>query len=59
MPRKKKQPNDANQLGKFVVDSLTDSLPEEPEPKQRNSRLTPERRSELARNAARARWGKK
>ena len=62
------QPTDVNQLGKFVVDGLTGArkAPEPaPEPtgrarggQARAEALTPQRRSEIARKAARARWGK-
>ena len=54
-----KQPSDVNQQGKFVVDSLTGTPNEEPksEPEEkRKSLLSPERRYEIARQAALVRY---
>ena len=67
-----KQPTDVNQLAKQVVDQLTwprDHAPKEaadpPEPKgralsgkARAESLTPQRRREIARKAAQARWNR-
>lgn len=68
-----KRPRDPNQLGKLVVDIATGEsdepkAPSEKQParrragksggKARASTLTPERRSEIARKAAQARWAR-
>jgi len=68
-----KRPRDANQLAKSIVDVATGEI-QEPEASPRERRamnagskggpararvLTPERRSEIARLAAQARWRKK
>lgn len=60
----KKPPKDINQLGKFVVDAVT----QEKDPsavalgrkggKARNAALSKERKSEIARAAVKARWDK-
>ena len=59
-----------SQLAKYVVDVTTGEeldAPDEPTPEQdraskggqaRAAKLTPEEKSEIARKAARARWGK-
>jgi hypothetical protein len=61
---------DLNRLAARIVEEATDEAPKEPESKQaqagrkggqrggkaRADKLTPERRSEIARKAARARW---
>lgn len=69
-PKKKKRPTDMNRLAKSIVDSATSEEPEEEESskavagrkggkqggKIRAEKLTSERRSEIARNAAKSRW---
>ena len=71
MPKRSKKPADLNRLAAAIVDEATDDRPQESERKQvkagragghkggaeRAKRLTPERRSEIARKAAEARWG--
>ena len=75
MKKEVKRPRDANQLAKFIVDVATGEREEatvEPDPMtaftQANGRkggvsraatLTPTRRQEIARMAAKARWDKK
>lgn len=69
---KPKRPRDANQLAKFIVDLATgeasEDAPEKTEAQQRGgkkggasraAKLTPERRAEIAKKAAEARWAKK
>ncbi len=59
-----KRPRDANELAKRVVDlaigEATDEKPEPTGPQRRGlaraAKLTPERRSEIAKKAAAARW---
>ncbi len=65
-----KRPRDTNQLAKFIVDLTTGDETEKPESvkaqsgrkggliggKARKDALTPERRSEIAMKAAKARW---
>jgi hypothetical protein len=72
MAKQSKKPADLNRLAAAIVGDATDEMPQEPESryiqagregglkggKERANRLTPERRSEIARNAARARWRK-
>ena len=67
-----KRPRDSNQLAKFIVDLTTGDETEKPESvkaqsgrkgglnggKARNDALTPERRSQIAKDAAAARWKK-
>ena len=68
----KKRPRDPNELARFVVDVATGEVDDTVSPKQaatrkagkvggqaRSKSLTPERRSEIARLAAEARWKKK
>lgn len=66
-----KRPRDANQLAKLIVDLATGEANETPEPEKaegqqrgglkggrsRADALTPERRAEIAKKAAKARWG--
>jgi hypothetical protein len=64
-----KRPRDTAQLAKFIVDIATGEKPnEKPQPadpaavkrgKARAKHLTPERRSEIARAGALAKWKKK
>lgn len=70
MPKRSKKPADLNRLAAAIVDDATDETPQEPESQQaragragghkggktRAERLSPERRSEIARAAAQARW---
>ena len=64
MPQTPKRPRDANQLAKRIVDLATGNATDEvPEPtgraKSAHARadsMTPEKRSEIARKAAAARW---
>jgi len=74
-PAAKKRPRDPSQLAKAVLDIATGQVTdEEPEltdaqkfartgglkgGKARAAKLTPEQRSEIARKAARTRWGSK
>ena len=67
-----KRPRDTNQLAKIIVDLTTGEAEEKPESvkaqsgrkgglkggKARAYALTPDRRKEIARKAARARWSK-
>jgi hypothetical protein len=73
-PRRPKRPTDANQLGKLIVDLSTGEMTETSVPdsaavdfarsgglkggRARSDALTPEKRHEIARAAARKRWGK-
>ena len=65
MPTKRPpRPRDPNQLAKRVVDIATGAEPDIPEPKgkqigasARAASLSPERRREIGRAAAAARWG--
>lgn len=71
-PSKKKRPRDTNKLAKSIVDQATSEEPEPEESpkatagrkggqkggKARADKLTKEQRSEIARKAAAARWGK-
>ena len=71
MAKQSKKPADLNRLAAAIVGDATDETPPEPESpearagraggvkggKQRAERLSPERRSEIARKAAEARWG--
>jgi hypothetical protein len=66
--RSRKRPRDPNQLGKLVVDLATGEAEDAPAPdatkrpggkaggKARASALSPERRREIAKSAAEARW---
>lgn len=70
MPKRSKKPADLNRLAAAIVGDATDESPVEPESsharagriggikggKARAKGLTPERRSEIARAAAQARW---
>lgn len=70
MAKQSKKPADLNRLAAAIVGEATDETPQEPEPgqvragrkgglkggKARAKQLTPERRSEIARKAAEARW---
>ena len=64
-----KRPRDTNQLAKRIVDIATGEVDETPTPEEARARkagkaggraraksLTPERRSEIAKRAAEARW---
>ena len=70
MTDKPKRPRDANQLAKFIVDvatgEATDTQPEKAEGqrkgglkggKARAKALSSQERSDIAKNAAKARWG--
>lgn len=71
MAKRSKKPTDLNRLAAAIVSDATDETPPASESKQakagrsgghkggteRAKRLTPERRSEIARKAAKARWG--
>lgn len=71
MTDKPKRPRDANQLAKFIADVATgeaseEDMPEKAEGQQRGGqkggksrakKLSPEERSEIAKKAAKARWG--
>ena len=68
MPEKRPaRPRDTNQLAKRVIDVATGTESDEPpEPKgkqvsalARAASLTPERRQEIGRKAAAARWGER
>ena len=75
MAKKPKRPRDANQLAKMIVDIATgessDNLPASSPMAElgrsgglsggtaRAKKLSPERRREIAKKAAAARWGKK
>jgi hypothetical protein len=70
MAKRSKKPADLNRLAAAIAGDATDATPPETEPGQvragrsgglkggraRAERLTPERRSEIARAAAEARW---
>lgn len=70
MAKKSKKPADLNRLAAAIVGDATDETPQEPETSQarngrmgglkggeaRAKRLSPQRRSEIARAAAKARW---
>jgi len=70
MEKRSKKPADLNRLAAAIVGDATDETPTEPETgqvragrsgglkggKARAKRLSPERRSEIARKAAKARW---
>jgi hypothetical protein len=70
MAKQSKKPADLNRLAAAIVGDATDETLPKPEPgrvragrsgglkggKARAERLTPERRSEIARAAAKARW---
>jgi hypothetical protein len=70
MAKQSKKPADLNRLAAAIVGDATDETPQEPEPgqvragrkgglkggKARAKQLSPERRSEIARKAAEARW---
>jgi hypothetical protein len=65
---KKREPRDVNELAWSIVNDLTGDEPPAPEPNKvetgkkggeaRAAKLTPKERREIARKAARARWGK-
>lgn len=71
MAKRSRKPRDLNALAASIVGDATNETPAEPERPQvaagraggrkggkaRAERLTPERRAEIARKAARARWG--
>jgi hypothetical protein len=71
MAKRSKKPADLNRLAAAIVGDATDETPQEPEPSQvragrrgglkggkaRADKLSPARRSEIARKAAKARWG--
>lgn len=71
MTDKPKRPRDANQLAKFITDLATGQASEEDAPdkaegqrrgglkggKARADKLSPEERSDIAKKAAKARWG--
>jgi hypothetical protein len=71
MAKRSKKPADLNRLAAAIISEATDEAPRAPESRQakagraggskggteRAKRLTPERRSEIAREAAKARWG--
>ena len=67
-PKTPRRPRDMSQLAKRIVDITTGEEEDtEPEPTDlkakkrgdaRAAKLSPERRSEIARKAAEARWGK-
>jgi hypothetical protein len=70
MAKQSKKPADLNRLAAAIVGDATDETPQQPESGQakagrtgglkggteRAKRLTPERRAEIARKAAEARW---
>lgn len=70
MAKQSKKPADLNRLAAAIVGEATDETPQEPENRQaragrvgglkggkaRAAQLSPERRSEIAQQAARARW---
>jgi hypothetical protein len=72
MPKRSKKPADLNRLAAAIVDDATDGEPATPETSQaragrngglkggkaRAANLPPERRAEIARKAAEARWAK-
>lgn len=64
-PKTPDRPRDMSQLAKRIVDITTGQVDDEPEEvdeaaqkrgKARAEKLSPERRSEIARKAAKARW---
>lgn len=66
-PKQPDRPRDMNQLAKRILDITTGEVDDEPEEvdeaarkrgKARVEKLSPERRSEIARKAAEARWHK-
>ena len=66
MTRQPKRPRDVNQLAKRIVEISTGQASDEAEPvdaaavkrgEARAAKLTPKERSEIARKAAKARWG--
>jgi hypothetical protein len=73
MAKRSKKPADLNRLAAAIVGDATDETPQEPESQQaragraggakggraRAQSLSPERRSEIARAAANARWQNK
>jgi len=73
MAKQSKKPADLNRLAAAIVGDATDETPTEPETqharagragglkggKSRAEQLTPERRREIAKSAAAARWAKK
>jgi hypothetical protein len=73
MAKQSKKPADVNRLAAAIVGDATDETPAEPEArhsragragglkggKRRAEQLTPERRREIAKSAAAARWAKK
>ena len=65
-PKVPDRPRDLSQLAKRIVDITTGEETDEPEPvdekarkrgEARAAKLSPERRSEIAKKAAEARWG--
>lgn len=70
MAKQSKKPADLNRLAAAIVGEATDETPKQPERQQvqagrtgglkggavRAKKLSPERRSEIARTAAQARW---
>ena len=72
MAKRSKKPADLNRLAAAIVDEATEGSPQAPESQQaragraggqkggkaRADQLSPSRRSEIAREAARARWDK-
>jgi hypothetical protein len=70
MAKRSKKPADLNRLAAAIVDDATDETPQETEPgqvragrkgglkggKARAEKLSPARRSEIAKKAAQARW---
>lgn len=70
MPKRSKKPADLNRLAAAIVGEATDETPQGPESQQqqagrigggkggkaRAERLSPERRSEIAKKAAESRW---
>jgi hypothetical protein len=72
MAKRTKKPADLNRLAAAIVDDATDETPKDPETPQeragrnggikggraRAEKLSPQRRSEIAQKAAKARWAK-
>lgn len=72
MEKEPKRPKDENKLAKSIVDMATGNAPREKNPaavalgklgglkggRARAAKLTPEQRSEIAKNAAKKRWDK-
>ncbi len=70
MPKRSKKPADLNRLAAAIVGEATDETPPPPESQQKQAgriggtkggkaraeRLSPERRSEIAKKAATSRW---